>query len=61
MPFLGKQFLKFKKLKIHQKPPKHSDVIEKSFAETKSRYGRLKLSFYISQKYKIDINKRTLG
>lgn len=49
------------KIKISQKLPKHSDVIEKSFIETKSRYGRLKLSVYISQKYKIDINERSLG
>ncbi|MCU9934614.1 transposase [Mycoplasmopsis felis] len=43
------------------KLPKYSKIILQAFEETKERYGREKLSFYILQKYKKYINPRSLG
>ncbi|WNM15419.1 IS3 family transposase [Mesomycoplasma ovipneumoniae] len=40
---------------------KYDAIIKKSFLDNKGRYGRLRLSAYISMKYNIYINPRSLG
>ncbi|WP_341493715.1 IS3 family transposase [Mesomycoplasma ovipneumoniae] len=40
---------------------KNDAIIKKSFLDNKGRYGRLRLSAYISMKYNINIHPRSLG
>ncbi|WP_373422761.1 transposase [Mycoplasma tauri] len=40
---------------------KNDTIIRKAFVDNKGRYGRLSLSAYISMKYNIYINRRSLG
>ncbi|WNM16979.1 IS3 family transposase [Mesomycoplasma ovipneumoniae] len=46
---------------IKVKEHKNDAIIKKSFLDNKGRYGRLRLSAYISMKYNIYIHPRTLG
>ncbi|MHA0321509.1 IS3 family transposase [Mesomycoplasma ovipneumoniae] len=46
---------------IKVKEHENDAIIKKSFLDNEGRYGRLRLSAYISMKYNIDINPRTLG
>lgn len=46
---------------IKVKEHKNDAIIRKSFLDNKGRYGRLRLSAYISMKYNIYINPRSLG
>ncbi|WP_341491691.1 hypothetical protein [Mesomycoplasma ovipneumoniae] len=46
---------------IKVKEHKNDAIIKKSFLDNEGRYGRLRLSAYISMKYNIYIHPRTLG
>ncbi|WP_223659032.1 hypothetical protein [Mycoplasma tauri] len=46
---------------IKLKEYKNDTIIRKAFLDNKGRYGRLRLNAYISMKYNIYINPRSLG
>ncbi|XBE78440.1 IS3 family transposase [Mesomycoplasma ovipneumoniae] len=46
---------------IKVKEHENDAIIKKSFLDNKGRYGRLRLSAYISMKYNINIHPRSLG
>lgn len=52
---------KYKTRVIKVKEHKNDAIIRKSFLDNKGRYGRLRFSAYISMKYNIFINPRSLG
>ncbi|WNM15380.1 IS3 family transposase [Mesomycoplasma ovipneumoniae] len=54
---VAKSKTKVIKVKVH----KNDAIIKKSFLDNKGRYGRLRLSAYISMKYNINIHPRSLG
>ena len=51
---------KFKNQKYNEKI-RYQDEIIQAFYECKGRYGRVRLSFFLKEKYDLDINPRTLG